>query len=210
MATKILVIDNYDSFVFNLVQYLGQLGAECTVVRNDAVAAEEASNYDGVLISPGPGIPEKAGVSIAMIKYCAEKKIPLFGVCLGHQAIGVAFGATVSRAPELLHGKTSLVHHNGEGILSGLPTPFTATRYHSLCVERDTVGVDLEITSATESGIVMSMKHRNLPIEGVQFHPESVLTEHGHAMLANWLFECGDASARQKAIGLSPVVGMKS
>ena len=210
MATKILVIDNYDSFVFNLVQYLGQLGAECTVVRNDAVAAEEASNYDGVLISPGPGIPEKAGVSIAMIKYCAEKKIPLFGVCLGHQAIGIAFGATVSRAPELLHGKTSLVHHNGEGILSGLPTPFTATRYHSLCVERDTVGVDLEITSATESGIVMSMKHRNLPIEGVQFHPESVLTEHGHAMLANWLFECGDKSARQKAIGLSPVVGMKS
>jgi len=210
MATKILVIDNYDSFVFNLVQYLGQLGAECTVVRNDAVAAEEASNYDGVLISPGPGIPEKAGVSIAMIKYCAEKKIPLFGVCLGHQAIGVAFGATVSRAPELLHGKTSLVHHNGEGILSGLPTPFTATRYHSLCVERDTVGADLEITSATESGIVMSMKHRNLPIEGVQFHPESVLTEHGHAMLANWLYECGDKSARQKAIGLSPVVGMKS
>ena len=210
MATKILVIDNYDSFVFNLVQYLGQLGAECTVVRNDAVAAEEASNYDGVLISPGPGIPEKAGVSIAMIKYCAEKKIPLFGVCLGHQAIGVAFGATVSRAPELLHGKTSLVHHNGEGILSGLPTPFTATRYHSLCVERDTVGADLEITSATESGIVMSMKHRNLPIEGVQFHPESVLTEHGHAMLANWLFECGDKFARQKAIGLSPVVGMKS
>ena len=210
MATKILVIDNYDSFVFNLVQYLGQLGAECTVVRNDAVAAEEASNYDGVLISPGPGIPEKAGVSIAMIKYCAEKKIPLFGVCLGHQAIGVAFGATVSRAPELLHGKTSLVHHNGEGILSGLPTPFTATRYHSLCVERDTVGADLEITSTTESGIVMSMKHCNLPIEGVQFHPESVLTEHGHAMLANWLFECGDKSARQKAIGLSPVVGMKS
>ncbi len=210
MATKILVIDNYDSFVFNLVQYLGQLGAECTVVRNDAVAAEEASNYDGVLISPGPGIPEKAGVSIAIIKYCAEKKIPLFGVCLGHQAIGVAFGATVSRAPELLHGKTSLVHHNGEGILSGLPTPFTATRYHSLCVERDTVGADLEITSTTESGIVMSMKHRNLPIEGVQFHPESVLTEHGHAMLANWLFECGDKSARQKAIGLSPVVGMKS
>jgi len=210
MATKILVIDNYDSFVFNLVQYLGQLGAECTVVRNDAVAAEEAVNYDGVLISPGPGVPEKAGVSIAMIKLCAEKKIPLFGVCLGHQAIGVAFGATVSRAPELLHGKTSLVHHNGHGILAGLPTPFTATRYHSLCVERETVGTDLEITSATESGIVMSMKHRNLPIEGVQFHPESVLTEHGHAMLANWLFECGDTSAREKAVGLSPVVGAKS
>jgi len=209
MATKILVVDNYDSFVFNLVQYLGQLGAECTVVRNDAIAVEEASKYDGVLISPGPGIPEKAGVSIAMINYCAEKKIPLFGVCLGHQAIGVAFGATVSRAPELLHGKTSLVHHNGQGILTGLPTPFIATRYHSLCVERDTVGADLEITSATESGLVMSIRHRNLPIEGVQFHPESVLTEHGHAMLANWLFECGDKSARQKAVGLSPVVGVK-
>ncbi len=209
MATKILVIDNYDSFVFNLVQYLGQLGAECTVVRNDEIEADAAKDFDGVLISPGPGIPEKAGVSIAMIKYCAEKKIPLFGVCLGHQAIGVAFGATVSRAPELLHGKTSLVHHKSRGVLAGLPTPFTATRYHSLCVERATVGEDLEITSQTDSGIVMSMRHRTLPIEGVQFHPESVLTEHGHAMLANWLYECGDMQAREKAVGLSPVVGTK-
>ena len=209
MATKILVIDNYDSFVFNLVQYLGQLGAECTVVRNDEVEADAAKDFNGVLISPGPGIPEKAGVSIAMIKYCAENKIPLFGVCLGHQAIGVAFGATVSRAPELLHGKTSLVHHKSQGVLAGLPTPFTATRYHSLCVETATVGMDLEITSQTDSGIVMSMRHRTLPIEGVQFHPESVLTEHGHAMLANWLFECGDMQAREKAIGLSAVVGIK-
>lgn len=209
MSTKILVIDNYDSFVFNLVQYLGQLGAECTVVRNDEVEADAAKDFDGVLISPGPGIPEKAGVSIAMIKYCAEKKIPLFGVCLGHQAIGVAFGATVSRAPELLHGKTSLVHHKSQGVLAGLPTPFTATRYHSLCVEPATVGTDLEITSQTDSGIVMSMRHRNLPIEGVQFHPESVLTEHGHAMLANWLYECGDMQAREKAVGLSAVVGIK-
>jgi para-aminobenzoate synthetase component 2 len=209
MATKILVIDNYDSFVFNLVQYLGQLGAECTVVRNDEVEADAAKDFDGVLISPGPGIPEKAGVSIAMIKYCAEKKIPLFGVCLGHQAIGVAFGATVSRAPELLHGKTSLVHHKSQGVLAGLPTPFTATRYHSLCVEPATVGIDLEITSQTDSGIVMSMRHRSLPIEGVQFHPESVLTEHGHAMLANWLYECGDMQAREKAVGLSAVVGIK-
>ena len=168
MATKILVIDNYDSFVFNLVQYLGQLGAECTVVRNDAVSADEASNYDGVLISPGPGIPERAGVSIAMITYCAEKKIPLFGVCLGHQAIGVAFGATVSHPN--FYGKTSLVHHSGQGVLAGLPSPFTATRYHSLCVERDTVGAELEITSATDSGIIMSMQHRTLPIQGVQFH----------------------------------------
>ena len=210
MATKILVIDNYDSFVFNLVQYLGQLGAQCTVVRNDAVAAQEASDYDGVLISPGPGTPERAGVSVEMIHYCAQKRIPLLGVCLGHQAIGVAFGATVSRAPELLHGKTSLIHHSGQGVLADLPSPFTATRYHSLCVERDTVGADLEITSATESGIVMSMRHRTLPIEGVQFHPESVLTEHGHQMLANWLFECGDKAAREKAIGLSPLVNTKA
>ena len=210
MATKILVVDNYDSFVFNLVQYLAQLGAECTVVRNDAVAPEDAAHYDGVLISPGPGVPEKAGVSIAMIKFCAQKKIPLFGVCLGHQAIGVAFGATVSRAPELLHGKTSLVHHQQQGVLEDLPSPFTATRYHSLCVERNTVGADLEITGTTESGIVMSMRHRTLPIEGVQFHPESVLTEHGHQMLANWLTTCGDKNAKTKAVGLSPVVGVRS
>ena len=207
MATKILVVDNYDSFVFNLVQYLQQLGAECTVVRNDAVQAEEAANYDGVLISPGPGVPEKAGVSVEMIKFCAEKKIPLFGVCLGHQAIGVAFGATVSRAPELLHGKTSLVYHKQEGVLADLPSPFTATRYHSLAVERETVPDVLEITGSTESGVVMSMRHKTLPIEGVQFHPESVLTEHGHQMLANWLVTCGDADAPRRAVGLSPVVG---
>ena len=207
MAAKILVIDNYDSFVFNLVQYLQQLGAECTVVRNDAVAASEAGKYDGVLISPGPGTPEKAGVSVEMIKYCAEHSIPLFGVCLGHQAIGVAFGATVSRAPELLHGKTSLVYHNQEGVLSDLPSPFTATRYHSLCVEKDSVPNTLHITGSTDSGLVMSMQHTSLPIQGVQFHPESVLTEHGHQMLANWLVMCGDKGARERAVGLSPVVG---
>jgi para-aminobenzoate synthetase component 2 len=204
---RILVIDNYDSFVFNLVQYLQQLGAECTVVRNDEVEASEAGKYDGVLISPGPGTPDKAGVSIAMIKYCAEKSIPLFGVCLGHQAIGEAFGATVSRAPELLHGKTSQVIHNGGGVLSTLPSPFTATRYHSLAVERETVPAVLEITGSTESGVVMSMRHTTLPIEGVQFHPESVLTEHGHQMLANWLVTCGDTDAPKRAVGLSPVVG---
>jgi len=205
---RILVIDNYDSFVFNLVQYLQQLGAECTVVRNDEVQASEASKYDGVLISPGPGTPDKAGVSIAMINYCAEHSIPLFGVCLGHQAIGEAFGATVSRAPELLHGKTSQVIHNGSGVLADLPSPFTATRYHSLAVERDTVPAVLEITGSTESGVVMSMRHTSLPIEGVQFHPESVLTEHGHQMLANWLVTCGDADAPKRAVGLSPVVGV--
>ena len=203
---RILVVDNYDSFVFNLVQYLGQLGAECTVVRNDQVDVTDASKYDGVLISPGPGVPEEAGVSIPMIKYCAENKIPLFGVCLGHQAIGVAFGATVSRAPELLHGKTSQVIHNGGGALANLPSPFTATRYHSLAVEKDTVPADIEVTGATESGVIMSMRHKTLPIQGVQFHPESVLTEHGHQMLANWLVECGDVNAPKRAVGLSPVV----
>ena len=207
--TKILVVDNYDSFVFNLVQYLGQLGAETTVVRNDEISADAASNFDGVLISPGPGTPEAAGIVIEMIKYCAEKKIPLFGVCLGHQAIGVAFGATVSRAPELLHGKTSLVNHQGVGIYQDLPSPFTATRYHSLAIERATVPSELTITGETDGGIVMSVRHKNLPIEGVQFHPESVLTEHGHTMLANWLTECGDANARNKAIGLSPVIGKR-
>ena len=204
---RILVIDNYDSFVFNLVQYLAQLGAQCTVVRNDEVTADEASKYDGVLISPGPGTPDKAGVSIEMINYCAANSIPLFGVCLGHQAIGEAFGATVSRAPELLHGKTSQVFHNATGVLADLPSPFTATRYHSLAVERDTVPATLEITGATESGVVMSMRHTSLPIEGVQFHPESVLTEYGHQMLANWLVRCGDKDARARAVGLSPVVG---
>jgi len=205
-VAHILVIDNYDSFVFNLVQYLAQLGAQMTVVRNDQVEAAEAAKYDGVLISPGPGTPDKAGVSIAMIKYCAENSIPLFGVCLGHQAIGEAFGATVSRAPELLHGKTSQVNHNGVGVMKNLPTPFTATRYHSLAVERDTVPAELEITSNTDSGVVMSLRHRTLPIEGVQFHPESVLTEHGHKMLGNWLVQCGDPEAINRAEGLSPVI----
>ena len=205
--TKVLVVDNYDSFVFNLVQYLQQLGAECTVVRNDAVTVEEAAHYDGVLISPGPGTPERAGVSVAMIKYCAEHSIPLIGVCLGHQAIGVAFGATVSRAPELLHGKTSLVYHKQQGVLSELPSPFTATRYHSLCVEKDSVPDVLEVTGTTNSGLVMSMQHTTLPIHGVQFHPESVLTEHGHQLLANWLVMCGDKDAPEKAVGLSPIVG---
>jgi len=206
-ATKILVIDNYDSFVFNLVQYLAQLGAQCTVVRNDEIDVTQGQNYDGVLISPGPGTPERAGVSVEMVHYCAEKKIPLFGVCLGHQAIGVAFGATVSQAPELLHGKTSDVHHTGVGVLNNIPTPFSATRYHSLAVERATVPPEIEITGQTDSGVVMSMRHKTLPIEGVQFHPESVLTEHGHDMLANWLIACGDTKAREKSLGFIPVVG---
>ena len=191
------------------MQYLGQLGAETTVVRNDEITVEAALDYDGVLISPGPGTPEAAGISIEMIKFCAAKEIPLFGVCLGHQAIGVAFGATVSRAPELMHGKTSEIIHNCEGIYANLPSPFTATRYHSLAIERATVPEELQVTGETEGGIVMSVKHKSLPIQGVQFHPESVLTEHGHAMLANWLTECGDENAKTKAVGLSPVIGTR-
>ena len=203
---KILVIDNYDSFVFNLVQYLQQLGAECTVVRNDAIKVDEADKYDGVLISPGPGTPESAGVSVELVKYCADKKIPLLGVCLGHQAIAVAYGATVSRAPELLHGKTSVVSHQGKSVLENIPSPFTATRYHSLAVERDTLPDLIEVTGATESGVVMALQHKTLPICGVQFHPESVLTEHGYQMIGNWLEICGDKGARARSEGLSPVV----
>jgi para-aminobenzoate synthetase component 2 len=210
MATKILVVDNYDSFVYNLVQYLAQLGADCTVLRNDQVSVSDASNYDGVLISPGPGVPEEAGVSIELVKYCAAKKIPLLGVCLGHQAIGVAFGGVVSRAPELLHGKTSQVHHNNQSVLHGLRDGFTATRYHSLAIERDSIESStsqLEITGWTESGVVMAVCHKTLPIHGVQFHPESVLTEGGHHLLANWLELCGDENALAKSQGLSPVIG---
>jgi para-aminobenzoate synthetase component 2 len=158
-SRKILVIDNYDSFVFNLVQYLAQLGAACTVVRNDEIEVSEASKYDGVLISPGPGTPERAGVSVAMVRYCAQNEIPLFGVCLGHQAICVAFGGKVSQAPELLHGKTSLVHHKGVGVLEDIPNPFTATRYHSLALEKLTLPAELVITSETDSGVVMSVRH---------------------------------------------------
>lgn len=206
MTTRILVVDNYDSFVFNIVQYLAQLGAECTVRRNDAVKVEEADGFDGVLISPGPGTPEEAGVSVDLVKYCAKTKKPLLGVCLGHQAIAVAFGATVSRAPELLHGKTSLINHNSQGVLEGLPEPFTATRYHSLAVEKESLPAELVITGSTEGGIVMAIKHQSLPIEGVQFHPESVLTEGGHRLLANWLAQCGDDNAIAKSKGLAPVV----
>jgi para-aminobenzoate synthetase component 2 len=191
--TRILVIDNYDSFVYNLVQYLAQLDAEVLVRRNDEITAAEALalDIDGVLISPGPGIPEAAGVSMAVVSAAAASELPVFGVCLGHQAIGVAFGAVVERAPELLHGKTSDVLHAGQGVLSGLPTPFTATRYHSLTVREDTLPEQLEVTARTASGVVMAVRHRELPIEGVQFHPESVLTQGGHRILANWLIRCG-------------------
>jgi para-aminobenzoate synthetase component II len=203
---RILVIDNYDSFVFNIVQYLAQLGAEVTVKRNDEVGVEYAAGFDGVLLSPGPGAPREAGISMAMVEYCKENQIPLFGVCLGHQAIAEAFGATVSRAPELLHGKTSEIFHQGESVMSSLPQGFQATRYHSLAVEKNTVPEELIITCQTESGVVMGLKHSEYLIEGVQFHPESVLTEGGHRMLAEWLTQCGDTDAIRKSEGLSPLM----
>jgi para-aminobenzoate synthetase component II len=192
---RVLVVDNYDSFVFNLVQYLGQLGVEAAVWRNDDARLDDANTvvgeFDGVLLSPGPGTPERAGASVPLVRACAAAAKPLLGVCLGHQAIGVAFGATVDRAPELLHGKTSTVSHTNAGVLQGLPNPFTATRYHSLTVLPDTVPAELEVTAHTESGVIMGVRHVELPIHGVQFHPESILTEGGHRMLANWLSYCG-------------------
>jgi para-aminobenzoate synthetase component 2 len=192
-VTSVLVIDNYDSFVYNLVQYLGQLGADVIVRRNDAVAPEELDSLgvDGVLISPGPGTPQAAGASMAFVSACAQRRLPLFGVCLGHQAIGAVFGSSVLRAPELLHGKTSEVIHDGTGVLAGLPSPFVATRYHSLAVTEDELAAEIVVTGRTASGVVMALRHESLPIDGVQFHPESVLTQGGHLMVANWLRSCG-------------------
>jgi len=206
MPSRILVVDNYDSFVFTIVGYLEQLGAQCEVRRNDAVAPEEGAGYDGVLVSPGPGTPEQAGVSMAMIAACAQRGQPMLGVCLGHQALGAVMGARVARAPELRHGKTSSVHHDGSGGFAGLASPFTATRDHSLAVDPATLSGDLVANGTTASGIVMGLRHRSLPLHGVQFHPESVLTEGGHRLLANWLTICGDAEALAKAEGLGPLV----
>ena len=191
--TRVLVLDNYDSFVYNLVQYLGQLGADVLVRRNDAVTPAELDDLevDGVLISPGPGTPQDAGQSMPFVVACAERRLPLFGVCLGHQAIGAVFGAPIVRAPELLHGKTSDVVHDGTGVLAGLPSPFTATRYHSLAVSEPELPAEIVVTGRTASGVVMSLRHESLPIDGVQFHPESVLTQGGHRMVANWLRRCG-------------------
>jgi para-aminobenzoate synthetase component 2 len=193
--TKILVVDNYDSFVYNLVQYLQHLGAEVVVRRNDEVNAESINGFDGVLLSPGPGTPEDAGACIEIVSEAIKKQKPLLGVCLGHQAIGAALGGKVSRAPELLHGKTSQVNHNNEGVFKDLKSPFTATRYHSLAIEKASVSNDLLITATSESGVVMGIKHKSAPIEGVQFHPESVLTQGGHRLLANWLSTTGDNNA---------------
>ncbi|MER7078914.1 aminodeoxychorismate/anthranilate synthase component II [Saccharopolyspora kobensis] len=188
---RVLVVDNYDSFVYNLVQYLAQLGADCVVRRNDVVTDDDVAAADGLLLSPGPGTPDRAGRTMELIQRCAAERKPVLGVCLGHQAIGAVWGGVVERAPELLHGKVSEIHHSGAGVFAGLAEPFIATRYHSLIVRADTIPDDFEITARTASGIVMGMRHRELPVEGVQFHPESVLTDGGHRMLANWMAGAG-------------------
>jgi anthranilate synthase/aminodeoxychorismate synthase-like glutamine amidotransferase len=188
MGARVLVVDNYDSFVYNLVQYLGELGAEPVVHRNDAISVDDAMAIapDAVLLSPGPGRPEDAGILVELITAFAGRR-PILGVCLGCQAIGYAFGGQVVRAPELMHGKTSLVHHHGAGVLAGLPDPFEATRYHSLVVERDGLPPELEITAETADGTIMALRHRTAAVEGVQFHPESILTVGGHDLLRNFL-----------------------
>jgi anthranilate synthase component II len=186
---RVVVIDNYDSFVYNLVQYLGELGAEPVVHRHDALTVDAliALEPDAVLVSPGPGRPEDAGVSNEAIRVFGARGVPVLGVCLGHQCIGQVFGGVVERAPRVMHGKTSEISHDGKGLFVGITSPFTATRYHSLVVERETVPDELEVTAESEDGLVMGLRHRELPIEGVQFHPESILTESGHELLRNFL-----------------------
>ncbi len=208
--TNILVIDNYDSFVYTLNGYLQQLGASTRVIRNDEVSTGELEHlveeFDGVLISPGPGTPAEAGVSIPMVGIALRTGVPLLGVCLGHQAIAEALGATVTHAEELMHGKVSRVRHSGDPFFSGVAEEFDATRYHSLAVVRDTVPELLSITAETASGIVMALRHRELPIYGVQYHPESVLTEGGYQQLGNWLQVVGIQNAAEIARTLSPLL----
>ncbi|MFC5502279.1 anthranilate synthase component II [Lysinimonas soli] len=208
--TRVLVVDNYDSFVYTLNGYLQQLGAETEVVRNDAIAETEVASriaeYDAVLLSPGPGTPAAAGISIPVVRAALAAGSPLLGVCLGHQAIAEALGATVTHADELMHGKTSLIRHDESSFYAGVPQPFLATRYHSLAVVDGTVPDELEVTSRTEGGVIMGLRHREAPLFGVQFHPESVLTEGGYRMLANWLVTAGLSDAVDRAQGLSPRV----
>jgi len=208
--TRVLVVDNYDSFVYTLNGYLLQLGAETDVVRNDAFdaadAAERIADYDGVLLSPGPGTPAGAGVSVAVVHAAIAAGSPLLGVCLGHQAIAEALGATVTHADELMHGKTSLIRHDESPLFAGVPQPFRATRYHSLAVVDDTVPEVLEVTARTDGGVIMGLRHREAPVVGVQFHPESVLTEGGYRLLGNWLATAGLPEATEKAATLSPLV----
>jgi anthranilate synthase/aminodeoxychorismate synthase-like glutamine amidotransferase len=196
VPVRVLLIDNYDSFVYNLVQELGELGAEPVVVRNDAtdVARIRDGSFDALLISPGPGRPESAGVSMAVVEAMAGE-LPILGVCLGHQCIGQVFGGRVVSAPQLMHGKTSEIHHDGEGIFAGVPNPFVATRYHSLVVDPDSVPAELTVTARTADGVIMGLRHRTLAVEGVQFHPESILTPSGPTLLANFLGAVGAVSA---------------
>lgn len=208
MPAPVLVVDNHDSFVHTLVGYVRELGVGVDLVEADAIdpdaAADVIAPYRGVLVSPGPGTPADAGASIAVVRAAARRGIPLLGVCLGHQAIGAAFGATVAHAPELMHGMTSLVHHDGSPLYAGLPDPFTATRYHSLAIVPDTLPTELVVTSRTAAGVIMGVAHRDLPVQGVQFHPESVLTEGGYRLLGNWLESIGIADASSRGAVLSP------
>ncbi|MGI9589864.1 MAG: anthranilate synthase component II [Myxococcota bacterium] len=194
---RLLMIDNYDSFTYNLVQYLGELGAEVEVHRNDAAPVEELlrGEHAGVVISPGPGEPGGAGVSLAMVEACAERGIPLLGVCLGHQSIGMAFGGRIVRARSIMHGKLSQIRHDGKGVFAGIASPLTATRYHSLVIEQESCPEELEITARTEDGEILGVRHIEKPIEGVQFHPESIMTEAGKALLGNFLERCPGAGA---------------
>ncbi|MFM6968465.1 MAG: anthranilate synthase component II [Microbacteriaceae bacterium] len=209
--TRIFVLDNYDSFVHTLVSYLRQLGADVDVTRNDSFDESEISSrlgeYDGILISPGPGAPADAGLSIPIITYAREAGKPLFGVCLGHQALAEAFGGTVSHASELMHGKTSIVRHENSALFDGVPNPFTATRYHSLAVVDGTIPDELTVTARTDNGIIMALEHVSQPLWGVQFHPESVLTEGGYTMLGNWLESMGMVGVSDRARLLSPLLG---
>lgn len=208
--TRILVIDNYDSFVYTLNGYLQQLGAETRVIRNDEISIGEleqlVEEFDGVLISPGPGTPAAAGLSVPMVHIALRTGTPVLGVCLGHQAIAEAMGATVTHADELMHGKVSHVQHSGDSFFEGVNREFQATRYHSLAVVRSTVPDQLQITAETEQGIVMALRHQELPIYGVQYHPESVLTEGGYRQLGNWLVVCGAANAAEISASLSPLL----
>jgi para-aminobenzoate synthetase component 2 len=208
--TSILVIDNYDSFVYTLVSYLRELGADVDVVRNDDIPATEIAgkvgSYDGVLLSPGPGVPAESGVCPPLLSWAETSGMPVFGVCLGHQALGEVFGAEVTHSPVLMHGKTSTITHDGEGIFFGCPTPLTVTRYHSLAIVDETLDLEkFTVTARTDDGIVMAIEHREKPLFGVQFHPESVLTECGYLMLGNWLEVCGLQGAAQAAAGMSPL-----
>ncbi|MDN5899092.1 MAG: aminodeoxychorismate/anthranilate synthase component II [Brachybacterium sp.] len=210
-VARILVVDNYDSFVFTIVGYLQQLGAETVVVRNDEVPSTaegevDLTGFDGVLVSPGPGSPTTAGRSLEVIGACAADRLPMLGVCLGHQALGQYFGATVDHAPQLMHGRTSELTHQGTSVFAGAPSPMIATRYHSLTVVPETIPAQLEVTARTADGMVMGLAHRELPLHGVQFHPESVLTENGHLMLARFLELCDGRDAAERATGLEPLM----